>query len=300
MNIIFFGTPDFTIPILYKLYDSQHKIEAIVTSPDKPRGRGKKVSYTPAKEFGLKKNIPVLQTLRLKSAEFCEDLKKYNADVFVVVAFKILAKEIYSIPPKGSFNLHGSILPKYRGAAPIQWALINGDTETGVSTFFLQDKVDTGSIILQKIVQINESDNFETLHDKMSEIGAETVLETIDLIENGNYHLIVQNDSLATAAPKIDKNLCEIDWNSNAESIKNLVRGLTPFPGAFFDHKGKVYKISKCGIAEKIKLKPGEISQTKSEIFIGSNSNAIQILEIKPEGRKAMTAEEFLRGNSLL
>lgn len=299
MKIVFFGTPEFAVPVLNKLYESKHEISAVVTAPDKERGRGKKVSYTPVKEFAVQKNIPVLQPEKLNNENFVEELKKTNADLFIIVAFRILPKSVFTLPPKGSFNLHGSLLPKYRGAAPIQWSLINGDKVTGLTTFFLKEKVDTGNMILQKEIIINDEDNFGTLHDKMSSAGAELVFETVKLIDENKIELKEQDETLASPAPKITKELCEINWESSAEKIHNLIRGLSPFPGAFFKKDEKIYKIYKSKINYDLNLNAGEIEQTKKEIFTGCGTNTLQILEIQPEGRKRMTAEEFLRGYSL-
>lgn len=298
------GTPDFAIPSLQILIESRHKVKAVVTAPDKERGRGQKVSFTPIKEFALQNNIPVLQPEKLKNNPmFVDELKKYNADLFVVVAFKILPKEVFNIPTKGSFNLHASLLPKYRGAAPIQWALINGETETGVTTFKLEEQVDTGNIYLQKKTIINPEDNFESLHDKLSELGAEAVLQTVDMIvqkdsygEAGKFELNKQIDSLATPAPKITKEICQIDWNKSANEIHNLVRGLSPQPAAFFNYNEKVIKIYKTEVMNRSDLKPFQIEQTKKDLIIGCGKNSLQILELQQEGRKRMTTEEFLRG----
>jgi len=299
MKIVFMGTPDFSIPSLKILLESKHKVLAIVTQPDKERGRGKKVSFTPVKLFAVENNIPVYQPEKLKgNSEFVDQMKSLEPDLFVVVAFRILPKEVFEIPQFGSFNLHGSFLPKYRGAAPIQWALINGETETGLTTFKLAEKVDTGNIYLQENVEIYPEDNFETLHDRMSELGAKMVLETVNLIKSGNYELKKQDDSLASPAPKITKEICLIDWNKSAQEIHNLVRGLSPHPAAFFIHNDKVLKIYKTEIVERHDLEPLEIAQTKKELIIGSGKNALKILEIQQEGRKRMTVEEFLRGFS--
>ena len=301
MNIIFMGTPDFSIPSLKALVESRHNVLAVVTAPDKERGRGRKVSYTPVKEFALKNNLPLLQPERLKNnPEFVEDLKKFNADLYVVVAFRILPFEVFSIPLKGSFNLHASLLPKYRGAAPIQWALINGETETGLTTFKLAEKVDTGNIYLHEKVEIKPEDNFELLHDKLSEIGSRIVLETIEMIDNGNYELKTQDDSLATPAPKITKEICKIDWNKPAIEIHNLVRGLSPVPGAFFEFKDKIIKVYKSEVVVDKNLKPFEIFQSKTELLIGCGKDSIKILELQQEGKKRMGIEEFLRGFSFI
>jgi len=299
MNIIFMGTPDFSIPSLKILIESKHKIIAVVTQPDRERGRGKKVSFTPIKQFAVENNIPVYQPEKLKgNEEFINQMKSLKPDLFVVVAFRILPKEIFEIPKYGSFNLHGSYLPKYRGAAPIQWALINGETETGLTTFKLAEKVDTGNIYLQEKVDILPDDNFGTLHDRMSELGAKLVLETVNLIDNGNYELKKQDDSLASPAPKITKEICEIDWKKSAVEIHNLVRGLSPHPAAFFIYSEKVIKIYRTEVVERTDLKPFQIEQTKTELVIGCGKNALRILELQQEGRKRMSTEEFLRGFS--
>ena len=300
MKIIFFGTPDFAIPSLKILNESKHEVLAVVTAPDKQRGRGRKVSFTPVKKYALENNLQILQPEKLNNDDFVQELKKFNADLFVIVAFRILPTSVFTIPPEGSFNLHGSLLPKYRGAAPIQWALINGEKETGVTTFFLKEKVDTGNIIAQEKIEITEEDNLGTLHDKMSEIGAMLVLKTVEIIEQGNIKLKEQDNSLATPAPKITKAICNIDWNKPAIEIHNLIRGISPFPGAYFISNNKQFKIFKSKIVEEKKLKPSQIEQTKKEIFIGTADGTIQVLEIQPEGRKRMTSEEFLRGYSLV
>lgn len=297
MNIIFMGTPDFSIPSLKALVESRHNVLAVVTACDKERGRGRKVSYTPVKEFALENNLPLLQPERMKNnPAFVEDLKKFNADLYVVVAFRILPFEVFSIPPKGSFNLHASLLPKYRGAAPIQWALINGETETGLTTFKLAEKVDTGNIYLQEKVEIKQEDNLETLHDKLSEIGSKIVLQTVEIIDTGKYGLKTQDDSLAKPAPKITKEICKIDWNKPAIEIYNLIRGLSPDPGAFFEFKDKIIKVYKSQVIESKDLKPFEIFQTKTELIIGCGKDSLKILELQQEGKKRMGVEEFLRG----
>lgn len=291
------GTPDFAIPSLKILLESNHKVIAVVTQPDKERGRGQKVSFTAVKQFAVENKIPVYQPEKLKgNIEFVEQMKSLKPDLFVVVAFRILPKEIFEIPKHGSFNLHGSYLPKYRGAAPIQWALINGDTETGLTTFKLAEKVDTGNILLQEKVEINYDDNFETLHDRMSELGAKLVLDTVNLIESGNYELKKQDDSLASPAPKITKEICLIDWNKSAVEIHNLVRGLSPYPAAFFNYNNKVIKVYKTQIVYDVNLKPFGLHQTKTDLTIGCGKGALKILEIQQEGKRRMSIEEFLRG----
>ena len=299
MKIIFFGTPDFAVSSLDKLNKSAHEVLAVVTAPDKERGRGRKVSYTAVKQYAIDNNLPVLQPEKMKDESFVEELKKYNADLFAIVAFRILPVTVFSLPRFGSINLHGSLLPRYRGAAPIQWALINGDEETGVTTFFLKEKVDTGNMLLQEKIEIKVDDNFEILHDRMKETGANVLLRTIDLIEDGKIEPKEQDSLLATPAPKITKDICGINWNEPAVKIHNLIRGVSPFPGAFFEKGGKIYKIYKSEVVEEPKLKPGEIEETKKDIYIGCGNNTLHVLEIQPEGRKRMTADEFLRGYSL-
>jgi len=300
MKIVFMGTPDFSIPSLKILLKNNHEILAVVTTPDKERGRGQKITFTAVKQFAIENNIPVLQPIKLKDESFIYDLKNLNPDLFVVVAFRILPKEVFEIPKYGSFNLHGSYLPKYRGAAPIQWALVNGDAETGLTTFKLAEKVDTGNIYLQEKVEINPDDNFETLHDKMSLLGAELVLKTVSLIKQGDYKLLQQDDSLASPAPKITKEMCSIDFDKSAKEIHNLVRGLSPHPAAFFIYNNKVIKIYKTEIVEDINLKPFEFHQTKTELIIGCGKDTLRILELQQEGKKRMSAAEFLRGFSFV
>ena len=291
------GTPDFSIPSLKILLESKHDVLAVVTASDKQRGRGRKISSTPVKKFAIENNIPVLQPEKLKNnPEFVEHLKKFDADIYIIVAFKILPPEVFTIPAKGSFNLHASLLPKYRGAAPIQWALIKGETETGLTTFKLAEKVDTGNIYIQQRVEIYPEDNFETLHDRLSELGAEVVLKTVNLIETGNFILQEQDNSLATPAPKITKEIAKIDWDKSAIEIHNLIRGLSPIPGAFFELNGKIIKIYKSEFVNRTDLSPQQIERTKNELIIGCGKDALKILELQQEGKKRMGIEEFLRG----
>ncbi len=295
MDIVFFGTPDFAVPVLNKIHESGHKIIAVVTIPDKQKGRGRRLHFSPVKSAAVKLGLDVIQPSRLRDDEFIEKLKMLNADLFVVVAFKILPPEVFQIPPKGSFNLHASLLPKYRGAAPIQWALINGEKETGVTTFFLEEKVDTGNIILQERIEIADGDNFGTLHDKLSLLGAEVTLKTINSINRGNVEILEQDESQATPAPKITKEICRIDWTKSATEIHNLVRGLSPYPGAFFEDGNKIFKIFKTGIIH-LDLTAGKVIRNKKELIIGCGKDSLSILEIQPEGRKRMSVSEFLRG----
>jgi len=297
MKIIFMGTPEFAIPSLKAIYESKHQLLAVVTTPDKERGRGQKITFTAVKQFAIENNISIYQPEKLKgNQEFVEQMKALQPDLFVVVAFRILPKEIFEIPKFGSFNLHASLLPKYRGAAPIQWALINGEKETGLTTFKLAEKVDTGNIYLQEKVPIYPEDNFGTLHDRLSELGADVVLRTIEMIESGNYQLLQQDDSFASPAPKITKEICKIDWNKSAEEIHNLVRGLSPYPAAFFTFNEKIIKVYKTEVVKDFNLQPSEFYQTKKELIVGCGKDALRILEIQLEGKKRLGIEEFLRG----
>lgn len=299
MKIVFMGTPGFAVPSLKILYESNHKIEAVVTGEDKERGRGRKITYTPVKEFALQNNLQVLQPVNLRDHEFISGLKNFNADIFVVVAFRILPVEVFTIPRKGSFNLHASLLPKYRGAAPIQWALINGEKETGVTTFALEEKVDTGNIYLKEKISIEEDDDYGSLYNKLSELGSEAVLKTVHMIESGNFELEQQDNNLATPAPKITKETGNIDWTKSAAEIHNLIRGLSPHPGAYFYNNDKLIKVFKSKVISEWNLNPGEIKTTKSSLIIGCGKNALELLELQLEGRKKLNAEEFLRGYNL-
>ncbi len=298
MRIVFFGTPSIAVKCLERLKDAGKDIVAIVTVTDKEQGRGKKILPSPVKEFAVSNSIPLLQPESLKSEEFHNELKELQADIFIIVAFKILPRIIFSMPKFGSFNLHGSLLPKYRGAAPVQWAVINGDQETGLTTFALEDKVDTGNIYLMRSVKIEPEDDFGSLYERMSVVGAEMVVETLDMIESGNFKLLPQNDELASPAPKIKKETCQIDFTKSAVAIHNLVRGLSPSPGAFFLHNGKQFKIYKTALAEQ-SIPTGEFFNTKHQIFVGTGKGTLEILEIQPEGKKRMKADEFLRGYKL-
>ncbi|MFA5832432.1 MAG: methionyl-tRNA formyltransferase [Bacteroidota bacterium] len=303
MKIVFMGTPDFAVPSLEILLKNNYTISAVVTAPDKPRGRGQQVSFTPVKECAQKYSLPIFQPQSLKDPQFIAQLAELKPDLFVIVAFRILPKEVYSIPDKGAFNLHASLLPKYRGAAPINWAIINGEKESGVTTFFLQDKVDTGNIILQEKVTITDEMNAGELHDALSDIGSRAVLETVQRIEQGIANPQKQNDLLASPAPKIFKETCRIDWSRSAEKIHNFIRGLSPYPAAWTSHNGKVVKIFKSRRTENeiqnsgFKIHgAGEILVSEKQLFVAAENSVLEILELQQEGKKRMSAEEFLRG----
>lgn len=308
------GTPDFAVPSLEILLNNNYTVSAVVTAPDKPRGRGQQVSFTPVKECALKNSIPVLQPESLKDAQFVSALRSLEPDLFVVVAFRILPKEVYTIPHKGSFNLHASLLPKFRGAAPINWAIITGEKESGVTTFFLQDTVDTGNIIIQKKIPLTDQMNAGDLHDALSLIGSETVLKTVQLIEQGKADPLPQDSSLASPAPKIFKEDCRIDWNQTSENVYNFIRGLSPYPAAWTMHKGKMIKIYSAerreereqrsevrGQRSEDRSQRSEVSRgllvcTERSINVRTSDGFIEIMELQLEGKKRMSAEEFLRG----
>lgn len=303
MNIIFMGTPDFAVPSLEILLENNYTVSAVVTAPDKPRGRGQHVSVTPVKEAALKHSLPLLHPESLKDPEFVSQLLSYNPDLIVVVAFRILPREVYTIASLGAFNLHASLLPKYRGAAPINWAIINGEKESGVTTFFLQDKVDTGSVILQKAIPVSDHMNAGELHDALSAVGSTAVLETVRLIERGNVRPQQQDDSLASPAPKIFKEHCRINWNQSTEKIRNFIRGLSPYPSAWTMHEGKVIKIfggkrSAEPHSDSILMSstPGAIHTNRTQIFVRAGDGILEIIELQQEGKKRMAVEEFLRG----
>lgn len=300
MNIVFMGTPDFAVPSLDILLKNSYNIAAVITAPDKPRGRGQQVSFTPVKEFAVKHTLPILQPESLKDQQFISQLSSLNPNLFIVVAFKILPKEVYTIPSMGAFNLHASLLPKYRGAAPINWAVINGEKESGVTTFFLQDKVDTGNIILQEHVAISDDMNAGELYEILSSIGAKTVLETVRLIESGKADPKQQDNSFASPAPKIFKETCRINWNQPAKTIHDFVRGLSPYPAAWTVHNGKQIKIFRSKISEvgsqNSEFQVGRIVFDQNKIVVNTSDGSIEILELQLEGKKRMTSEEFLRG----
>ncbi len=300
MRIIFMGTPEFAIPSLRILLDHSYDICGVVTAPDKPRGRGQKVSCTPIKEFALLHHLPILQPYDLKDTKFISDVQQLEPDLVVVVAFRILPREVYSIPKLGSFNLHASLLPKYRGAAPINWAIINGEEESGVTTFFLQDKVDTGFVLLQANVKIGKDETAGELHNTLSEIGAEMVLQTVRLIELGKAQPRLQNDSLACLAPKILKNDCRIDWKKSSQRIHNFIRGLSPYPAAWTTHSGKIIKMYRTKIMDAQRSTAGIVlRRTNDTLLVGTGDGAVSILEIQQEGKRHLGIKEFLRGYAI-
>lgn len=294
------GTPDFGIPSLEKLIKSKHEIVGVVTGPDKPRGRGLHLSESPVKKFSKEHNLRILTPENLKSDDFFDSLKELTFDLSVVVAFRILPERIFSLPPMGTINLHASLLPKYRGAAPINWAIINGETKTGLSTFFIQKKVDTGNLILQKEIEIFPEETFGELHDRMAKLGAVLLLQTVDLIEKGEAKPINQDDAQATPAPKITPEHCRIDWSKEAVQIRNQIRGLSPIPAAFTWYKGKILKIYKATVLGESPFNEGfgEVmeSHKKEEIWVKTQKGILNLLEVQPEGKRKMSVGEFIRG----
>jgi methionyl-tRNA formyltransferase len=291
------GTPEFAVPSLRILLDHSYEVSAVVTAPDKPRGRGQQMSFTPIKEFALYHHLLILQPENLKNSDFIADVQEVAPDLIVIVAFRVLPREVYTIPKLGSFNLHASLLPRYRGAAPINWAIINGEKESGVTTFFLHDKVDTGAVLLQARVKIGSDETAGELHDTLSEVGAEIVLQTVRLIELGKAQPRMQNDSLACPAPKIFKNNCRIDWKKSSRQIHDFIRGLSPHPASWTTHKGKTIKIYRAKIAEtQLKTAGIVLQRTNGTLLIGTGDGAVSILEIQQEGKRRLGIEEFLRG----
>ena len=303
MKIIFMGTPEFAVASLEILIENKLNVVAVITAPDKPQGRGQKVLHSPVKACALQHNIPVLQPTNLKSPEFLTELRSYQADLQIVVAFRMLPEVVWSMPPLGTFNLHASLLPQYRGAAPINWAIINGEAETGVTTFFLQHDIDTGSIIFQEREPIHDDDNAGTLYERLMNRGAALVLKTVQAIEAGQYAAMPQPDGIEIRhAPKIFKETCEISWNQASARIRNFVRGLSPYPAAWTNIASRHFKIFRVSLAKHADTgqQPGEFTtDNKDYLYIKTADGWISVDELQPEGKKRMHIQEFLRGNTL-
>ena len=303
MNLVFMGNPSFAVPALEKLAASDYKIVAVVSNPPQKMGRGKKIRETAIAIKAKSMGLHVIQEKDLNSSHFKRELEKLEADLFVVVAFRILPTSLISIPKLGSINLHGSLLPAYRGAAPIQWALINGDEETGLSTFFIAPKVDTGAVICQDRLPMRPSDNYGTLSERMGILGSILLVETINLIENGAATAIKQNDNQATLAPKITKDMTIIDWSRPARELHNLVRGLTPTPGAATIIKGKRIKIKETRVDNDdngSNYSPGEITTIKKSIVtVQTGKGHLLIHSVQLEGKKTMDIGSFMNGFTL-
>lgn len=298
-KIVFYGTPDFAVASLKALIDHSYNVVAVVTAPDKPAGRGQKIHYSAVKEYALSQNLPILQPEKLKNAEFIEHLKSLEADLQVVVAFRMLPEVVWNMPPLGTINVHASLLPQYRGAAPINWAIINGEKITGVTTFKLQHEIDTGPLLLQKEIQILEEDNVGTVYEKLMHEGAQLLLETVEGLQKGN--LKARQQVLETAlqhAPKIFKEDCQINWNQKANQIHNLVRGLSPYPGAFTTLKEKQLKIFQTSVEpEGHHQLPGSWdTDSKTYLKFAAQDGWVSVLDLQYEGKKRMSVADFLRG----
>lgn len=300
--IIFMGTPEFAVTSLKTLLDKGYNVKAVVTTPDKPAGRGKNIQFSDVKKFALEHNLPILQPEKLKSPEFLAQLKEIDADLFVVVAFRMLPKEVWAMPKRGTINLHAALLPDYRGAAPINHAIINGETETGITTFYIDEQIDTGKIIMQERCAIEPEDNIGTLYDKLMFIGAEAVCKTVDIIASGNVNAIEQ-DSIRTEglhpAPKITKEFCQINWNNKSVDIHNLIRGLSPYPAAWCylkdDITAKIF--TSAYSVEKHNLAAGTfVSDNKSFLKVATQDGFVSILELQMQGKKRMAIKDFLNG----
>jgi methionyl-tRNA formyltransferase len=296
-SVVFMGTPEFAVPSLRILLHHRYPVTAVVTAPDKPRGRGQQVSGTPIKELALHHNLRVLQPETPTDPEFAATVNEVHPDIIVVVAYRILPRAVFEAARLGTFNLHASLLPKYRGAAPIPWAIINGENETGVTTFFLKEKVDTGNIILQARVPIGPDDTAGTVHDRLSELGAEIVLHTVRLIEQGKANPKTQDNTKSTPAPKIFREHCRIDWNQRADQIHNLIRGLSPHPTAFTYHRGIILRVYRSAPGEETALAPpGTVRVEGGSLSVATGDRMLALTELQQEGRKRLGVEEFLRG----
>lgn len=299
MKIVFMGTPDFSVGTLEKIIEAGHEVAAVITQPDKPKGRGKAMQHTPVKEAALRHGIEVYQPVKVRDPEFIEILKEINPEVIVVVAFgQILPKAILEMPKYGCVNVHASLLPKYRGAAPIQWSIIDGEKVTGVTTMQMDAGLDTGDMIMKSEVAIAPDETGGSLHDKLSEAGALLCVETLKKLEEGTAVFEKQDDSLSNYAKMLDKNLGRIDWTKDAAYIERLIRGLNPWPSAYSSLDGKTMKIWAARVVEgNPEGKPGEIAAvTKNGIQVKTGRDLLEIRELQLEGKKRMETEAFLRG----
>ena len=304
LRIVFMGTPEFAVGILDTIIKNNYEVVGVITAADKPAGRGQKLKYSAVKEYALANNLMLLQPTNLKDEGFLTELKALNANLQIVVAFRMLPKVVWEMPSLGTFNLHASLLPNYRGAAPINWAIINGETKTGVTTFFIDDKIDTGAMILNSEIAIDENENAGQLHDRLMNLGSTTVVDTLELIQKGDLTTIVQKDNAdIKTAYKLNKENCKIDWSKPAVEINNLIRGLSPYPAAwcFFTDKSeeltvKIYE-SKI-LIEEHNHTIGSVICTKKEMKVTVKDGYIQILQIQFPGKKKMSTAELLNGIS--
>lgn len=302
LRIVFMGTPEFAVKSLEAILNAGYDVVGVITAPDKPAGRGRKLKESAVKSYALSRNLNVLQPTNLKSEEFQNELEALRPNVQVVVAFRMLPKSVWNLPEYGTFNLHASLLPQYRGAAPINWAIINGEIKTGVSTFFLDEKIDTGEMILQKEIQIEETENVESLHDRLMDIGSNLVVKTLQVIANNKVSTEKQQDSdLLKDAPKLNKDNTKIDWNAPVEKIFNLIRGLNPYPGAWCylensteELKVKIYDINK--INQEHHLPNGTITISENKIKVAATNGYILVNEIQLPGKRKMLSKALLNG----
>ena len=299
MKVIFMGTPDFSVGTLAALVEAGHEVVLAVTQPDKPKGRGKEMQYTPVKEYALEKGIPVYQPEKVRRPECIEELKKYQADVCVVIAFgQILPKEILEMTPYGCINVHASLLPKYRGAAPIQWAIINGESISGVTTMQMDEGLDTGDMIMKTEIVLDEKETGGSLHDKLAEAGAKLCVETMKMIEDGTAEYTPQNSEEATHTSMISKELGFIDWTKPAVEIERLVRGLNPWPSAYTHLNGKTFKVWSAKVIDgSDDYEPGCIYHIgKNDMYVQTGKGALSLVEVQLQGKKRMDTGSFLRG----
>lgn len=303
MRIVFMGTPEFAVPCLNILLQNKYNIVGVVTVPDKPAGRGQQLHESAVKVFAKEKGLKILQPVKLKDPEFISELKSLNADLQIVVAFRMLPEEVWNKPKHGTYNLHASLLPKYRGAAPINWAIINGEKESGVTTFKLKHEIDTGSVLYQEKVRISDTTTAGELHDALMQVGAELILKTVKTIESGHYELKQQDDSIAIHAPKIFKDTCKLDWNKPVTEIYNLIRGLSPYPAAYTEFSDSKQQLNSLKIyfgVPEVKnhgYTNGEvITDGKKVLQIACADGLLNVTELQLQGKKKMKTEEFLRG----
>jgi methionyl-tRNA formyltransferase len=302
LRIVFMGTPEFAVGILETIIKNKYEVVGVITAADKPAGRGQKIKYSAVKEYALENNLNLLQPTNLKDEAFLAELKSLNANLQVVVAFRMLPEVVWKMPKLGTFNLHASLLPNYRGAAPINWAIINGETKTGVTTFFIDDKIDTGAMILSKETPISETENAGELHDRLMQIGSEAVVETLALIEIGNVTTTIQKDSSdIKTAYKLNRENCKIDWNVSGKQIHDLIRGLSPYPAAWCLFKDgdeewsvKIYEAKLS--SENHSFAIGTIISTKKELKIAVQDGFIEVLSLQFPGKKKMKTAELLNG----
>lgn len=302
MKVIFMGTPDFSVGTLEALVEAGHEVVLAVTQPDKPKGRGKEMQFTPVKECALKYNIPVYQPRRVREPECIEELRKYEADIMVVIAFgQILPKEILEMTPYGSVCVHASLLPKYRGAAPIQWAIIDGEEVTGVTTMQMDEGIDTGDMLLKTEIPIDPKETGGSLHDKLSEAGAKLCVETLKALEEKTVTPIPQGETTTPYAKMLDKQLGNIDWNKDARAIERLIRGLSPWPSAYTNWNEKVMKIWDASAIEEIEIAEGKAPGTivkveKDAFYVQTGDGFLKVCELQIPGKKRMDAGAFMRG----